>query len=198
VRRAATVSFEGGLGGAIVRARGNNEANESSSGCTFSNATTRSDMRQIPIDADRHELLRAKHIREARQALVLIAVLQLAGGAFLYFDLRGGVGGIVALMLQALVATVMLGLWAWSRSQPRGALVTSVVAWVVLLLGTIVVDPRTALYGGVIGAVVTMVLIRGARAGVAQARLESASSRGTAAMSRPALQTNGRDIPLDK
>jgi hypothetical protein len=133
-------------------------------------------MRQITVDADRHDLLRTKHIREARQALVLIAALQLAGGVFLYFNVRDGVGALVALMRQVLVAAVMLGLWAWSRSRPRGALVTSVVTWLCLLLGTIIVDPRTALYGGVVGAVVTMVLIRGARAAVAQAGHESASS----------------------
>lgn len=134
-------------------------------------------MSHIAVDANRHDLLRTKHIRESRQALVLVAVLQLAGGVFLYFDIRDGVAALTALMLQVLTATIMLGLWAWSRCQPRGALVTSVVTWGVLLLGTIVIDPRTALYGGVIGAVVSMVLIRGARAAVAQASLDRASSR---------------------
>lgn len=47
-------------------------------------------MSQTAVSPDRHGILRTKHICEARQALALIALLQIAGGVFLYFDQRDG------------------------------------------------------------------------------------------------------------
>lgn len=130
-------------------------------------------MNQSVEEPDRHSILRAKHMREARQALVLLAVLQIVGGVFLYFDLRRGdhLELLGALLFQGLLAGLMLSLWGWSRRRPRGALVTALAIWCVLLLITIVLSPRTALYGGVLAAVVTLVLVRGARAAVADAKI---------------------------
>jgi peptidoglycan/LPS O-acetylase OafA/YrhL len=129
-------------------------------------------MSQSVEGPDRHSILRAKHMREARQALVLLAIMQMVGGVFLYFDLRRGdqLELLGSLLFQGLLAGLMLTLWAWSRRRPRGALVTAVAIWCVLLLATIILSPRTVLYGGVVAVVVTMVLFRGARAAIADTK----------------------------
>ncbi len=131
---------------------------------------------QAAAETDRHGVLRAKHVREARQALVILAVLQMVGGVFLYFDLLEGPAMelLGALLVQGFLAALMLGLWSLSRRRPRGALVTALATWCALLLATIILSPRTALYGGVIAVVLTMVLVRGARAAVFEARLARA------------------------
>ena len=128
-----------------------------------------------PMEPDRHTLLRIRHIREARQALLLLAVMQVAGGVFLYFDMRRGddLERLVALSVQGFLTAVMVGYWAWSRSQPRAALLAALATWCALLMATAVLSPRTALYGGVVAIIVTWALGRGARAAVLEARVSS-------------------------
>jgi hypothetical protein len=128
-------------------------------------------------DPDRHEIQRSKHVREARQALVLLSVLQLAGGVFLFSDQRRPeVERLGSLLFQGILALLLLGLWAWSRRRPRAALVAALAAWGTLLIATIILDTQTALYGGVPAAVITLVLVRGARAALVAARLDATSS----------------------
>lgn len=125
----------------------------------------------IMSDPDRHQIQRGKHIREAGQALVVLAVMQAAGGLLLYLDQRKDwLDRLHGLLFQGVLAGLMLGLWAWSRRYPRAALIAALVIWCVLLVAAMVLNPRTALYGGVIVAVMTLVLVRGVRAAVVEAR----------------------------
>lgn len=132
-----------------------------------------------------------KHIKSARTAILVVAILTFLGAILLYFIVQSEIAkvkstpGMVvdetavgrANMIVAAVSfmgCIFLGLWVWAKSNPFSATVTALVLYLSLQLLNAAMDPTTIVQGIIIKIIIVLVLINGVKSGLAFKKLQEA------------------------
>jgi hypothetical protein len=137
------------------------------------------------LSAKAHE----KTLRSARNAIMVVAVLQLLFTIWMCYSFNSQVAalgpeeGLDAEVRQTiaqawmqiyalfLVPVAFIGLWFWSKRNPFAATLTALIVFVTLHLVDAAVDP-TALFRGILMKIIVVVLlVNGIKAGLAHRRM---------------------------
>jgi hypothetical protein len=134
-----------------------------------------------------------KHLRSARQAIMLVAVLTLLVGAFVYYgvstelekarrdptvtvDEQAAARLKMFATVPLVVGAVFIGLFFWAKRNPFGAALTALVIYITDFIVTVALNPAflTNVIAIVVKVIIVLALLQGVRSGLAFRRLKAA------------------------
>lgn len=104
-----------------------------------------------------------KHVKNARIWLYVIAGFQVVLGFVEYFTLDENILAAAALGIDALIGVFFFALAQWSRKKPVPAFLTALIAYIVLVVGLMILDPSNISVGIIIKIVVVIALFKAYR-----------------------------------
>jgi hypothetical protein len=120
--------------------------------CRFPMAGTDEEKSRFRSDVAKHLILlkdAEDRINKARNIILILAGLFVLFGVITFFGQEDTAGAVV----NVLIAILYLGLAAWCRSNPFGAILTAFIVYLTVQLVNAFVDPATLL-GGIIWKVI--------------------------------------------
>ena len=117
-----------------------------------------------------------KHIRQARNALFVVAAIQLFGVFFVKAE--NEMARNISMGILAFTALIFVGLAFWTKKRPYTALMTALIIYGSLVLLDAIVDPSTIIKGIVLKIGIIIVLISGLRNAKEAVELRKAFGKG--------------------
>ena len=102
-----------------------------------------------------------KHIRQARNALFVVAAIQFIGVFFVKSE--NELARNISMGILGFIALIFVGLAFWTKKRPYTALMTALIIYGALVLLDAIVDPSTIIKGIVLKIGIIIALISGLR-----------------------------------
>jgi hypothetical protein len=105
-----------------------------------------------------------KHVKNARNAIFVVAVTQLIFGAFIILSgnkSEDAITTVISLSVIVLISLIFFALGLWTRKKPYTAILCALIFYAALLLVDVIYEPMSLFKGILIKIFIIIYLVRG-------------------------------------